>query len=221
MSYFGKPFIKFFKDLSQNNTGEWFNENRKIYEKEVKQPFAAFVGDMIERIQKHEPAVKIKPADAITRINKDIRFSKDKTPYNTYVGAIISPFGKKSKEYPGLYIQLGGDKIMLFGGAYSVEKDNLHKIRTYISRHLPEFEKVIAAKAFVGKFGSIQGEKNKVLPPEFKALVTKQPLIANKSFFFSAELDAKYITSSELEGMILDYYLAGKPVNDFLTKAMA
>lgn len=220
MKHFNAEFLKFFKGLSRNNSSEWFNENRKTYESEVKKPFALFVEDMIKRIREHEPAVKIKPADAITRINKDIRFSKDKIPYNTYVGAIISPYGRKSKEYPGLYIQLGADKISLFGGAYMLEKDNLQKVRTYISKNLSEFEKLISAKAFVSKFGSIQGEKNKVLAPEFKDLLSKQPLIANKSFYFSADIDARHITSEELSDLIMAYYLAGKPVNDFLIRAM-
>jgi uncharacterized protein (TIGR02453 family) len=107
MSYFNPAFIKFFKDLSQHNTTEWFNEHRKVYEKEVKKPFAEFVDEMIKRINKYEPEINIKASDAIMRINKDIRFSKDKTPYNTYVAANISAYGKKDKSYPGFYFQCG------------------------------------------------------------------------------------------------------------------
>jgi len=80
MSYFNPAFVKFFKDLSKNNSTAWFNDNRKTYENEVKKPFAVFVDELIGRIQKHDPSVKIKAGDAITRINKDIRFSKDKIP---------------------------------------------------------------------------------------------------------------------------------------------
>src|SRR5688572_23573096 len=117
MPYFSTDFIKFFKDLAKNNSSEWFNENRKVYEKEVKKPFATFVEEMIGRIRTHEPQVKIKAADAIMRINKDIRFSKDKTPYNTHVAANISPFGKKDKSYPGFYFQFSADGIKIVGGA--------------------------------------------------------------------------------------------------------
>lgn len=217
MPYFKPAFIKFLKDLSKNNTTAWFNENRKIYETEVKKPFAVFVEELISKAQKHEPAIKIKASDAITRINKDLRFSK--VPYNTYVGAIISPTGKKDKEYPGMYIQLGADKITIYGGAYFLEKENLQKIRTRIAKQPADFTKVITGTDLKKKYGSIQGEKNKVLPPEFKALVEKQPLIANKSFFFMAELDAKLITSDKLMDTVMEYYIAGKPVNDFLVKA--
>jgi uncharacterized protein (TIGR02453 family) len=219
MNYFKPTFTNFFRDLSKNNSSLWFNENRKTYENEVKKPFALFVDELIGRIQKHEPTIKIKASEAITRINKDIRFSKDKIPYNTYVGAIISPTGRKSKEYPGMYIQLGADKILIYGGAYMLEKENLQKIRTQIAKNPAELDKVLAAASFKKKYGAIQGEKNKILPPEFKALVAKQPLIANKSFFFMAELDAKLVTSDKLMETIIEYYVAGKPMNDFLIKA--
>src|SRR5688572_9652097 len=118
MAHFSPEFVKFFKNLAKNNSTVWFNENRKTYEAEVKKPFAAFIDELIKKVQKIDPAIKIKASDAIMRINKDIRFSKDKTPYNTYVAAIVSVTGRKSKEYPGMYLQLGADKIMVFGGAY-------------------------------------------------------------------------------------------------------
>ena len=87
MPYFSPAFGSFFTGLSANNNKEWFDANRKTYEAEVKKPFAAFVEEMILRMSKHEPEIGIKPTDAISRINKDIRFSKDKTPYNTHVSA--------------------------------------------------------------------------------------------------------------------------------------
>src|SRR5688500_10433856 len=140
MSYFNSSFLKFFKELSKNNATEWFNENRKTYENEVKKPFSDFVEEMIKRIQKYEPEVQIKASDAIMRINKDIRFSKDKTPYNTYVAANISAYGKKDKSYPGFYFQLSPTGIHIYGGVYMVENDVLQQIRSYIAGHQKEFK---------------------------------------------------------------------------------
>jgi uncharacterized protein (TIGR02453 family) len=220
MPYFKPAFVKFFKDLSKNNSTEWFNTNRKTYEAEVKKPFAAFIDELIKQVNKIDPAVKIKASDAIMRINKDIRFSKDKTPYNTYVAAIVSVTGKKSKEYPGLYLQMGADKIMVFGGAYMVEKENLHSLRSSIAKNPAAFRKVISDAKFKKAYGEIQGEKNKVLAPEFKKIAEKEPLIANKGFYFMAELDAKLITSDKLMDEVMNLYKAGKPVNDYLIRAM-
>lgn len=219
MKYFNPTFLNFFKELSNNNSTKWFNENRKIYETEVKKPFAVFVEEMIARIQKYEPEVQIKPSEAITRINKDIRFSKDKTPYNLHVSANISVYGKKDKSYPGFYFQLSPDCVAIYGGAYMVDNTTLQNIRNYISNHLSEFSNAYNDKLFTEKFGQIQGEQNKRIPPEFQDVVKKEPLIANKQFYFAAELKPDLIISDELPEKLMEYYLAGKKVNDFLKLA--
>jgi uncharacterized protein (TIGR02453 family) len=220
MNTFKPEFLKFLKELSKNNSSEWFNENRKTYENEVKKPFAVFVEEMIGRIREHEPEVKIKAGDAIMRINKDIRFSKDKTPYNTHVAANISVFGKKDKSYPGFYFQLSPAGISIYGGAYVLENEQLLKIRTYISRNLKKFSDTIHDKTFKEKFGVIKGEQNKRIPPEFQAVSEKEPLIANKQFYYSAELKPELITSAQLQDKLMEYYLAGRKVNDFLKQAL-
>src|SRR5690554_2367098 len=177
MTYFNDSFLKFFNELSKNNTSAWFNENRKTYEKEVKKPFSHFVQEMINRIQEYEPEVQIKPSEAIMRINKDIRFSKDKTPYNTHVGANISVYGKKDKSYPGFYFQISPKGIMIFGGAYRVESATLQNIRSYIADNLNGFSTAYNDKAFKEKFEKIQGEQNKRIPKEFKSIAAKEPII--------------------------------------------
>lgn len=218
-THFSPAFIQFFKDLSKNNSSEWFNENRKTYEKEIKKPFAEFVDMMIMRIQKLDPEVKIKASDAIMRINKDIRFSKDKTPYNEHVAANISKFGKKDKSYPGFYFQLSAKTVTIVGGVYNVENDQLQKIRKHISNNLTEFKKLYSDKTFKEKFETIQGEQNKRIPPEFQDAAEKENLIANKQFFYTAELKPSLITTEELPEVLMDYFKAGKKVNDFLKEA--
>lgn len=175
---------------------------------------------MIHRIRKHEPDIKIKASDAIMRINKDIRFSKDKTPYNVYVAANISLYGKKDKTYPGFYFQLSHDKIMIVGGAYMVETPALQILRTNIAKNLKEFAGAYNDKTFKQKFGSIQGDKNKRVPEEFQSIAVKEPLILNKQFYFSAELRSDIITKDELPEKLMEYYLTGKKLNEFLRSAL-
>lgn len=220
MSWFNPAFQKFFKELSKSNTSEWFNANRKVYEKEVKEPFSAFVEEMIQRIRKHEPDIKIKASDAIMRINKDIRFSKDKTPYNTYVAANISIYGKKDKAYPGFYLQFSHDKIMVFGGAYMLETPALQKLRSNIAKNLTRFAAAYNDRDFKQKFGAIQGEKHKRVPEEFKGIAVKEPLISNKQFYYSAELKPGLLTKKELPDKLMEYYLAGKKLSEFLRSAL-
>jgi uncharacterized protein (TIGR02453 family) len=220
MAYFSKDFTDFFKSLEKNNTTEWFDQHRKEYETHVKKPFAAFVQEMINRISKHEPDVRIEPKDAISRINRDTRFGADKRPYNTHLSANISAYGKKSKEYPGFYFQLSHKGIEVYGGAYMVEKENLLRIREAIVRDGAAFKKQLNDKKFKEAYGELKGEKSKMLPAELKAPAAKEELIFNKQFYYTASLDAKLITSDKLADELMKYYEAGRGVNIFLQKAM-
>lgn len=219
--FFTQRFIDFFEGLSSNNSKQWFDANRNIYEKEVKKPFTAFVNEMIMQINKHEPEVEIKPSDAIMRINKDIRFSKDKIPYNTHVAANISAFGKKDKGYPGFYFQFSHEKIRIIGGSYMIEPERLQKIREYIAEHPEGFNQACTDSDFLKRYKEVKGDKNKRLPKDFLEMLDRVPLIANKQFFYESELSADWILKDGLADKLMEFYLAGKPLNDFLKDALA
>ena len=219
MSYFNPEFVQFFAELSKNNNVAWFFENRQTFDKEVRKPFTKFVKKMINNIKKYEFEINIKPPETIMPINKDIRFSADKTPYNTCMAANISASGKKDMSYPGFYIQLSAEGILLRGGAYVIENNKLNDIRKYMALHLDNFAAAYNEKSFVEKFGSIQGEQSNNIPPEFQAILDKEPLIGNKQFYYSAVLPPDIIASEELEDILMTYYLAGRKVNDFLKLA--
>jgi uncharacterized protein (TIGR02453 family) len=220
MAYFSKDFIQFFKDLAGNNNKEWFDENRKRYEREVKDPFKKFVQDVIDMVSKHDPKVGIEPKDAIFRINRDIRFSKDKTPYKTNVSAIVSPIGKKDKTNPGLYFELTPEHVRIYGGVYMTDKEQLYSVRSHIVENLKEFEKIISDKKFVDVYGEVRGEKNKVIPSEFKEAAEKQPLIFNKQFYYFTQFEPELVLKDDLLNTFEDAYKVSLPIADFLSKAL-
>ncbi|MBL0043219.1 MAG: DUF2461 domain-containing protein [Flavobacteriales bacterium] len=220
MAYFTDDFNRFFKDLAKNNNKEWFDANRKRYELVVKRPFEAFVADAIKRIGKLDKSIAIEPKEAIFRINRDIRFSKDKTPYKLNTSAIISPEGRKDHTTPGIYFELGPENVRFFGGAYQPEKDQLERIRTTIIQDGKALRKVIEAKAFKTLFGEVKGDANKVLPPEFKAHFAKEPLIANKQFYVGKDMPAKLVSDPKLMDVLIEHYEAMRPFNAWLAGAM-
>ena len=220
MGHFTEEYNKFFKGLAKNNKKEWFDKNRKTYDQNVKEPFKAFVEEMIVRIHADNPDVLINASEAIFRINRDIRFSKDKTPYKTHLSAVISPGGRKGKDDPGFYFQLGVDGIRIYSGIHQPEKEKLEKVRKAIANNLDEFAKIIKDKKFVSKFGSILGEQHKRVPPEFKDALEKQPLIANKNFYVMATMDSSFITKDKLSEILMEYYFAVKPLLVFFTNAI-
>lgn len=220
MTVFTTDFIDFFRELSQNNNKKWFDLNRKRYEESVKAPFYSFVESLIEKIQADDKEINITPAEPIFRINRDIRFSKDKTPYKTFMSALISRRGKKDKGFPGFFFSMGGENIRIYGGAHSLEKDRLYRIRKHISEHLDTFSNLLNDPLFKEKYGKIHGDKNKRIPAEFHEAAISQPLLFNKSFYYYATLGAKQILNPNLIDIFLDYYFAAKPMREFLIRAV-
>lgn len=217
-AFFTADYFDFFKELAANNHRDWFHENKKRYETSVKKPFHDFVEEVISKVQKEDKSVEVVPKQAIFRINRDIRFSKDKTPYKTNNSAIIAKNGRKGMNNPGMYIELGPEHIRVYGGQYMPDKELLYKIRTKIAKDPKSFEKAINDKSFKKVYGEIQGEKNKIIPKEFKEVGEKQPLIYNKGFYYYSEIPLDKITSPKLVELVMEKYKAAKPVRDWLHK---
>ncbi len=222
MSHLTENYSRFFMDLAPNNNSEWFNENRKRYEKDVKIPFHNLVADLITQLTKIDKNLEgTKPSDCIFRINRDIRFSKDKTPYKLSMSAAIAPGGRKNMSYPGFYFEATPEGINIYGGVYMAEKQQLEAIRNLITNNLKPFETLIAEPDFKKKYGGeILGEKQVRLAPEFKEAAQKQPLIFNKQFYFKAVLDESCLTKDNLIDILTDYFKAARPVSAFLCKAL-
>lgn len=218
MAWFSPDFNRFFIELAANNNKDWFHANRTRYENVVKQPFERFVGEMITRVAKVDPKVRIEPKEAIFRINRDVRFSKDKAPYKLNRSALISAAGRKDMNAPGIYFELGPEAVRIYGGAYIPDKDALLRIRSRIAKDLTKFRKLREDKDFIKRFGTVQGEANKRLPPEFQAAAAKEPLLYNKQFYYGAELPPKLVTSPKLPDLLMEHYAAMAPMNAFLLR---
>jgi len=221
MSYFSQDFVDFFTELSKNNNTTWFHANKKRYEQSVKEPFEDFVAEIISRMQKEDPGIQIMPKEAIFRINKDLRFSRDKRPYKQWVSAVVTRGGKKGKDYPGIFFHIGVDGISVGGGMHRIETADIVKVRTAISQNMSEFAALVHDKEFKKKFGELKGERNKVVQPEFKKDMEKQPLIANKAFYFMAQYrDPMTATRKDLVDFMVGHYKVGKKLSKFLANAV-
>lgn len=215
-----KEYFEFFKGLEKNNSKEWFYDNRKDYEKFVKAPFKQLVTETIQAIQSIEPDLQQDPSTAIFRINRDIRFSKDKTPYKTRLAAHISKYGKKEMGKPGLYFEISATGGGIAGGCYMPDKELLTLYRDLIMHEGADLHKALKLKAFKEKYGELQGQKNKVLPAEFKTAAEKEPLLFNKQFFYWAEVPKSVFSGPNPVKEILAYYKAGMPVHDFFERVL-
>ena len=220
MAWFTDDAVGFFRELELNNNREWFEANKKRYERSVKAPMIAFAGEIIERMRAIDPAVQMLPKDAVFRIFRDTRFSKDKTPYKTNAGLSVSRGGKTDPTSPGVYVHLDARMFGIASGCYFLEKEQLLAIRRHIVLHGAEFQSLLADAKFKETFGTVAGEKNKILPPEFKEAATAQPLLFNKQFYYWAEHAPEEALREDLREFVMRHLEAATPMNGFLGAAL-
>ena len=219
MTFFNQDFLQFFMDLAGNNNKDWFDLNRKRYEVNVKDAFKNFVTHIISKLAEEDPAFKdLEASSCIFRINRDIRFSKDKTPYKMNVSAVVAPEGKKSKAINGVYFELGPEHVRVYGGVYEIDKDDLLTVREGIAKNPEKFKKVYSDPSFKKVYGEILGEKNKVIPKELKEAAELEPLIYNKQWYFYKQFDAEVVLNDNLDQLVIDCYKAGQPVEKFFNE---
>ena len=213
MQYFTPQFLTFFEHLAGNNSKERFDGNTNDYHTYIKDPFDIYLTDVIASAFLTDNRITIEPKHAKFRINRDIRFSKNKEPYKTNISAIISPQGRKNRSFPWLYIQLWQDGLHFWTWAYNSNTQELHNIRTYIATHPQKFLETIYNKEFVEIFWTLQGEENKRIKKDYFALAEQsvidqwleidvliqiQLLLMRKQFYVYTKFDHTCITSEGL-----------------------
>ncbi len=220
MTYFTPDYLEFFKELAANNHKDWFDANRKRYETVVRDPFRNFIEQLIAEMAKTDPELTLEAKDAIFRINRDIRFSKDKTPYKLNNSALISPAGRKDKNHPGVYLEFGPEKLGFYGGIYMPSPAETQKVRTYMLNHLEELEAVMSDPAFKDSFGQVHGERSKRIPKEFVEAAESQPLLWNKQWYYYAHLPPEVILGDDLMEVLLDLRSRALPMKSYLSQAI-
>lgn len=216
-----QEYIDFFEELAANNRKEWFDANRKRYEEQVRKPFIELVESLIPPLMEIEPSILPDAKKSLFRINRDIRFSKDKTPYNTMMKAGLSPEGKKS-ELPGFYLGIGTDNVHLGGGLYQLDKNSLKNVRSLIAGHTDEFLDIMNRATFKKHFGELKGDQNKRIDAEFHPVIERTSYILNKQFYVMATLPtSQFINESNQVEALMGYYRAVQPLHSFLNKAFA
>lgn len=220
MALFTPDFAQFFKDLARNNERDWFHTQKKRYQQSVKIPFETLVSQLIISIQEYDPSIRITAKDAILRINRDIRFSADKSPYNTYVTAFISPTGRKDKSIPGFFIRLSPEMVGIMVGCFGPDKQQLEQIRTAILAQPVDWQSAIGSDAFQSCFKGILGDQHKRLASPFKEHLDQYPMLANKQFYALAERPPDLLLTDELMDTLMAHYRAARPFNQFLLNAI-
>jgi uncharacterized protein (TIGR02453 family) len=212
-----KSTLDFLNRLKNNNNREWFIKNKAIYS-EAKENVESFIQEIINKIIDFDPIMKgLEVKNCLYRINRDIRFSNDKSPYKSHFGAFIVRGGKKNGDkFAGYYIHIEPGNNIIAGGAYAPPTPWLTEIREKIDTEPDKFIKIISEKKFIKYFGKLDGEKLKKAPKGYPSDHPHIELLKFKSYLVVNEVTDDFIISQNYFEHVINVLKAMKPFNDFL-----
>ncbi len=221
-AHFSPRIFEFLSDLRDNNSRDWFNANKKRYESDVKEPLLRFVEDFDERIEAvsaHFIADPRPVGGSMFRIYRDVRFSRDKTPYKTNAGLHFRHEIGKDAHAPGFYMHIEPGAAFAGGGIWHPDSATLGKIRAAIDTHSTEW---VAAKTDPDMLKSheLGGDALKRPPKGYDA---DHPLIEDlkkKDHFASTSYSEDDVTSPDFIDRFTDDCIAISPFVGFLTRAV-
>jgi len=212
--------LAFLSDLAANNNKAWFEGNRATYQ-HLRGEWMDFVQEVIDGIAQFDPTVAIvSPKDALFRVNRDVRFSKDKSPYKTTFSAAICPQGRSSG-LPAYYFQVNeAGALFIGGGVWMPEPAILGRIRQHIAEQPERLSAVLADPAFAATFGKIDGDRLKRPPQGYDETTPGIEFIKLKSFIASVEPVGWLDRADNLASEIVEMYQAMFPLMQWLRAAL-
>ncbi|WP_266366079.1 DUF2461 domain-containing protein [Tellurirhabdus rosea] len=207
--------LDFLRELADNNNREWFAENRKRYEA-AKAEVEGLVRSLLQGVELFQPLPNTEVKDCIFRINRDIRFSKNKSPYKLNFAIAIGPGGRHSGRIDYyVHIQPGGETL-LGAGMWQPTPQHLAKFRQEIDYNVDELKRIIEAPDFKAYFPEIWGETMKTAPKGYTADHPEIELLRRKQLFFMHRYSDREVLSPGFAEEILKGMRLLKPYCDYL-----
>lgn len=205
--------FKFFKDLSINNNREWFQDNKDRYQLTITEA-KAFLDGVEMEINKFDQIEKKK----LFRIYRDVRFSKDKTPYNTVIKMSFSREGHYRRG--GYYVQIGPGVTKVGGGFYNPNPEDLKRIRDNIAMDAAPLRKIIKSKSFKSNFGELLGEQLKTAPKGYDKAHPDIDLLRYKSMYVFRSFTDKQAKQEDMIKEIGKTYKAIGPYFNYMSEIL-
>lgn len=212
--------LDFLKDLANNNHKEWMDENKKRY-LEAKENVIELVAEIVAKTSQFDPSVStIEPKKTLFRINRDIRFSKNKDPYKTNFGAFLVEGGKKS-ENPGYYLHLQPENSFLGGGIYQPPAEVLQKVRQEIDYSGKELKKIIESDTFSNVYKEPHSaDRLKTAPKGYPKDHEYLELLQLKHYVYMRPATDKEVVAPDFADKVANDFKVLHPFNKFLRKAL-
>lgn len=213
--------LEFLSDLAKHNSKEWMDDNKKRYN-EAKGYVIELLAEVIEKTSQFDKSlIGVEPKKTLFRINRDIRFSKNKDPYKTNFGAAIVEGGRKSGN-PGYYLHIMPGESMVGGGLFQPEPATLQKVRQEIDYNGGKLRKMIDSKKFKEVYDEPYGEdKLKTAPKGYPKDHPDLDLLQLKHYVFMNQVSDKEVTSGKMVEAAVNAYKTLQPFNNFLREAIS
>lgn len=215
--------LNFLKKLKRNNNKPWFDAHRAEYE-DARNDFQQFIQSLIDQHGKKDSDLKgLIAKNCLFRINRDIRFSKDKSPYKSNFGASMAKGGKKSP-LAGYYFHLEPGRSFAGGGIWMPMPEELRKIRQEIDYNYSAFKKIIESRNFKSIYGNLDSSKEYLLSRVPKGYTPDNPaaeFLKLKSYIAIVPLEDKVLLSSALLHKTLKAFEALQPLNKFVNESIS
>ncbi|MNF28526.1 hypothetical protein D3C85_72750 [compost metagenome] len=217
-----KETLQFLDDLKANNNRDWFQDNKKRYEA-LKKEYQQLVSDFLDAMKPLDPSLEMLEVKNCTfRINRDIRFSKDKSPYKSHLGVWISS-GVKGLNRSGYYVHIQNGGSFIAGGLYCPEPEDLKKMRKEIAFFHDDLEEILAEKKFKKEFENFDRNETNTLKNPPRGYEKDHPaieLLKLKSFECSQKFDISEVTKKDFVATMSQKLIALKPLNEFINRAL-
>jgi uncharacterized protein (TIGR02453 family) len=216
-----KDSLKFLEDLKKNNNRDWFLDNKKRYET-YKKEYLETVGEMLDALKPKDASLSMLEAKKCTfRINRDIRFSKDKSPYKTHMGMWFTGASASGGNAPGYYVHVAKGESFIAAGFHNPEAPDLKKIRKEIAFFHDDLEKILNDKKFKSVFADVDRENAlKTAPKDFEKDHPAIGLLKLKSFTVTAPLSDADLADKDFIKKTAEKLALAKPLNEFLKRAL-
>lgn len=217
MGSISKSNFDFLNKLSKNNNREWFMENKSLYESN-RADIVGFADDVLELLKTHDNIETVSGKKALYRVYRDVRFSKDKTPYKTNYSASFSRATKLLRG--GYYIHLEPGNSFLGGGFWGPSSSDLKLVRNNILEFGDELKDIITSDEFVSNFGSLEGSQLKTAPKGFDKNHKQIELLRYKQFLAVKRFTDEEVLSKDFSINVNKGFAAMRPFFDYMSEAL-
>jgi uncharacterized protein (TIGR02453 family) len=215
---FSPEALSFLRALKRNNRREWFQPRKEKYEALIKGPMCELVEALNYELMRFAPQYIQPPQKAVYRIYRDTRFSKDKTPYKTHISAIFPRSNAVKREGAVFYFHFTEKELLVFGGVWNPERDELLAYRSHIQENHEELAAILREPKLRRMFGGLEGEQLSRMPKGFPVDHPAEGLLRQRQWYLEHTMDAKLICSPRLPQELAKRFELMTPFLEFMNR---